>query len=200
MASKKGKHQNTTNMNVKTTHDAFNTSPSLAAHLINLPPPPRYETAGARATRMIIDSASYTTTPGSSPPSEPASHVFSAHDAHGKVPDIAALAEADRMLEHQMDQGGRGQLPVLQVTDDTDCAPSDRTRSRQGQGIIPPYMLHAVAASEAAEPRVRASTEQTLSSLKPATHNHQLKVEEFAPTVAAPAQRQLEDGRWMIGT
>ena len=60
-------------------------------------PYPRYESAGARSTRMIINSASYETTPTDSPPNE-LRHVFSAQDTHHKVPDIGALVEAERAL------------------------------------------------------------------------------------------------------
>jgi hypothetical protein len=175
-------------MDAENTHNHLGATQSLSAHLLNLPPPPRYETAGAQSTRMIIDSASYLTTPCSSPPPEP-SHVFSANDTHRKVPDVAALTEAGHVLEQQMnpnDCAVQAELP--------EHAPIDRIRHLQG--IIPPYMLQAIATSEAAGPQARASAEQTLSSSKPATHNRALK-EDFAPI--APAQRQLKDGRWVIG-
>lgn len=198
--------QNT--MNSKTTHDEFGTTQSLSAHLLNLPPAKRYETAGARSTRMIIDAASYSTTPTDSPPSE-ISHVFSAHDAHRSAPDLAAQTEAGHVLDHQVDQselgtyitsyGAQAEVPTHQVTGEMERAPSDRAWSRQHQGFISPYMLKAIANSEAAGPQARASAEQTLLSSKSATHSRVLK-EDFAPTVpTAPAQRQLKDGRWEIG-
>jgi hypothetical protein len=175
-------------------------SQSLSAHLLNLPPAPRYETAGARSTRMIIDSASYSTTPSCSPPPE-ASQVFSPYDTHRKVPGVAALTEAGHVLEQQMNQNelrhhitssaAQSEVPALQRSVD---APSDRARHRQG--VIPPYMLQAIATSEAAGPQARASAEQTLSSSKPAKHSRASN-EGFAPI--APAQRQLMDGRWIIG-
>jgi hypothetical protein len=177
------------------THNHLGATQSLSAHLLNLPPPPRYETAGARSTRMIIDSASYSTTPCSSPPPEP-SHVFSANDTHRKVPDVAALTEAGHVLEQQMNPNelGRYITSCAVQAELPEHAPIDRTRHLQG--IIPPHMLQAIATSEAAGPRARASAEQTLSSSKPATHNRASK-EDFAPI--APAQRQLKDGRWVIG-
>jgi hypothetical protein len=187
-------------MNAEHSQTDFGATQSLSAHLLNLPPAPRYETAGARSTRMIIDSASYSTTPSCSPPPEP-SHVFSPYDTHRKAPGVAALTEADHVLEKQMNQNELGhyitsspaqsKAPALQISVD---APSDRIRHRQG--VIPPYMLQAIAASGAAGPQARASAEQTLSSLNPAKHNRASN-EDFAPI--APAQRQLMDGRWVIG-
>jgi len=186
-------------MNPENAHDDSGATQSLSAHLLNLPPAPRYETAGALSTRMIIDSASYTTTPSRTPP-EP-SHVFSAYDTHRKVPDVAALTEAGHVLQKQKNQNEVGhyitshpaqaEVPVLQIHSD---AASDRTRHLQG--IIPPYMLQAIAASEAAGAQARASAEQTLSSSKPAKHNRASK-EGLAPI--APAQQQLKDGRWVVG-
>jgi hypothetical protein len=187
-------------MNPENAHDDSGATQSLSAHLLNLPPAPRYETAAARSTRMIIDSASYTTTPSRTPP-EP-SHVFSAYDTHRKVPEVAALTEAGHVLQQQINQNDLGhyvtscpaqvEQPAVQIRND---APSDRTRHRQG--IIPPYMLQAIAASEAAGPQARASAEQTLSSSKTAKRNRASK-EGFAPI--APAQRQLNDGRWVVGS
>jgi hypothetical protein len=60
-------------------------------------PHPHYETAGARSTRMIIDSASYVTTPCDSPPND-LRYVFSDQDTHHKVPSVVALAKADQLL------------------------------------------------------------------------------------------------------
>jgi hypothetical protein len=190
-------------MNAEHAQNNFATTQSLSAHLLNLPPPPRYETAGARSTRMIIDSASYTTTPSCSPPPEP-SHVFSAYDTHRKVPDVASLTEAGHVLEQQMNQNKLGQhitsypahteLPALEISSDKEDTQSDRRPHHQG--IIPPYMLQAIAASEAAGPQARASAEQTLLSSKPAKDNRAWKG-DFSPI--APAQRQLKDGRWIIG-
>jgi hypothetical protein len=185
-------------MNAENMQTGLGATQSLSAHLLNLPPP-RYETASARSTRMIIDSASYTTTPCSSPPSEP-SHVFSAYDTHRKVPDVATLTEAGHMLEQQLDQNKLGryltgcaakaELPALQISNET---PSDQTQ--HCRGIIPPYMLQAIATSEAAGPQARASAEQTLLSSKLAKYNRASE-ELFAPT--APAQRQSKDGKWII--
>lgn len=190
-------------MNAEHGQNDFGATQPLSAHLLNLPPPPRYETAGARSTRMIIDSASYATTPCSSPPSEP-SHVFSAYDSHHKVPDVTALTEEGHVLDQQMNQNdlrhhiascaAQAELPALRISLDKEHAPSNGTRHRQG--IIPPYMLQAIANSEAAEPQARASAEQTLSSSKPATHGPALR-DDYA--LIAPAQRQLRDGRWTIG-
>ena len=175
---------------------------SFSTHLLNLPPPPRYETAGGLSTRMIIDSASYTTTPCSSPPSEP-SHVFSAYDTHHKAPDVAVLAEAGHVLERQMHQNELGHYipssaaqvepPAIQISCNQEQLLDDRGRYRQG--IIPPYMVHVIANSEAAGSQARASAEQTLLSSKSTKHNPALK-EDFMPT--APAQRQLMDGRWTV--
>ena len=171
--------------------DAENSHDNRSSHFLNLPPPSRYETAGARSTRMIIDSASYTTTPCSSPPSEP-SHVFSAYDTHHKIPDAAALTEAGHMLEQQMNQNepGRYIISCAAQAELPEHAPSGR------KGIIPPYMLRAIAASEVAGPQARASAEQTLSSSNPATHN---RASKEALVATAPALRQLEDGRWIVG-
>ncbi len=175
---------------------------SLAAHLLNLPPLQRYETAGGQSTRMIIDSASYTTTPCSSPPPEP-SHVFSAYDTHHKVPDVAVLTAAGHMLDRQMHQNELGyyipnsatqvELPTLQTSGNMEQAPTDPTRHHQG--IVPPYISQMVANSEAAGSQALASAEQTSSSSKLAKHIRAAE-EEFVPT--APAQRQLEDGRWIL--
>lgn len=174
---------------------------SFSTHLLNLPPPPRYETAGGLSTRMIIDSASYTTTPCSSPPSEP-SHVLSAYDTHRRVPDAAVLAEAGHVLERQMHQNELGHYvpssaaqmepPAIQISYNQEQLPNDRGRYRQD--IIPPYMLHVIANSEAAGSQAQASAEQTLLSSKSTKHNP--ASEDFVPT--APAQRQLKDGRWTV--
>lgn len=188
-------------MSTENAYDKLAAAQSLTTHLLSLPPLPRYETAGGRSTRMIIDAASYTTTPCSSPPPEP-SHVFSAYDAHRKVPDVAALTEAGHVLEHQRDQNELGlhntsstakaELVAPQTSNSKEHAPSGQTRHRQF--IIPPYMLQAIAASEAAGSQARASAEQTLLSSKPTTQNRASN-EYFMPT--APAQRQLQDGRWI---
>lgn len=203
MAENEDLQNATSTMDAKNAQNVLDAMQSLSAHLLNLPPPPLYETAGARSTRMIIDSASYTTTPCSSPPLGP-SHVFSASDTHHKVPDVAALIEADHVLEQLMNQNKLGQyitscpaqaeLPAIQISKDTENASGDR--NRHVQGIIPPYILHAIATSEAAGPRARASAEQTILSSGPAKDNRVSK-ENFAST--APAQRQLKDGTWMVG-
>jgi hypothetical protein len=189
-------------MDAKISRDKLAATQSLSAHLLNLPPPRRYETACGQSTRMIIDSASYTTTPCSSPPPEP-SHVFSAYDAHHKAPDVAALTEADHVLEQQMHQNEMGhyitrnsaqpETSALQISNSKEHTPNDRTQHHQG--IIPPYVLEAIATSEAAGPQARASAEQTLLTSKAITHDRASK-EVFVPT--APAQRQLKDGRWTV--
>jgi hypothetical protein len=189
-------------MDTKISRDKLTATQSLSTHLLNLPPPRRYETACGQSTRMIIDSASYTTTPCSSPPPEP-SHIFSAYDAHHKVPDAAALTEADHVLEQQMHQNEIGQnitrnsaqleTSTLHISNSKEHTPSDRTHHHQG--IIPPYMLEAIATSEAVGPRARASAEQTLLTSKVIARDRASK-EVFVPT--APAQRQLKDGRWTI--
>ena len=188
-------------MDPESTHGDSGATQSLSAHLLNLPPPPRFETAGALSTRMIIDSASYTTTPSRSPPFEP-SHVFSAYDTHRKVPDVATLTEAGHVLDHQVNQNELGSyisscaaqtgLPTLQISDDVS---SDRTWQYR-PGIIPPYMLQAIATANAAGAQARASAEQTLSSSQPARHSC-APIDDFAPV--APAQRQLMDGTWTVG-
>ncbi|RFU24555.1 hypothetical protein B7463_g11783, partial [Scytalidium lignicola] len=67
---------------------------------------PQFQTAGARSTRMIIESASYETTPSESPPNE--YHcVFNAQDCHHNVPPVAALAAIDQSLSAYSHNGAR---------------------------------------------------------------------------------------------
>ena len=115
-------------MNAESVQIGPGATQSLSAHLLNLPPLPRYETASARITRMIIDSASYTTSLCSCRPSEP-SHVFSVNDTHRKVSDVATLTEAGHVLEQQIGQNELGryitscaanaELPALQISNET---------------------------------------------------------------------------------
>jgi hypothetical protein len=179
-----------------------NATQSLSNRFLNLPPAPRYETAGGLSTRMIIESASYTTTPRSSPPPEP-SHVYSANDNHHRVPGVAALTEANHLLERQLHQGEIGhyaashkiqaQPPNLEIGQNKDGALNNRIQ--HSQGIVPSYMLHAIATSEVAGLQARTSAEQTLLSSKTVRHEHASK---GAFVLTAPSQRQLEDGRWIV--
>jgi hypothetical protein len=177
--ARKSKHQiNESTMDTEKDQNVPGTTQSLSERLLHLSPPPQYQTAGAQSTRMIIDSASYTTTPCSSPPNE-TSHVFSANDAHHKVPDDVALAEADNVLRQQIKQDEPATLqsktpakPDRSVIQRSIIEPGRATGDRNShkQGIIPPYMLQAIARSEAAGDQARASAEQTLLSSKSMTH------------------------------
>jgi hypothetical protein len=165
--SRKRKHQiGKITMDTGKAQNVSGTAQHLPSLLPNPWTPPQYETAGARSSRMIIDSASYNTTPSSSPPNE-RSHVFSAHDCHHKAPDAAALAEADRLqqLLRQQElkcQADSGPAMVPGTKEEN----VHRERRPFPQGIVPPYMLQAIANSEAAGPQARASAEQTLLSSK----------------------------------
>ncbi len=86
---------------------ASNPTHQLSTHMPSMPidpdiqnsflSPQRYETAGGRSTRQLIDSASYNTTPSSSPPNE-LLHVLSAQDCHHAELSVAAFADADHAV------------------------------------------------------------------------------------------------------
>lgn len=92
---------------------------------------PRYDTAGARSTRMVIDSASYETTPTESPPNEYRC-VFNARDCHRNVPTIEALAAVERSLSanttHGQSKHGHAKLQ------DTTTEDRDKDISSLGTG------------------------------------------------------------------
>jgi hypothetical protein len=141
------------------------------------------ETAAARSTRMIIESASYETTPCSSPPDE-LRHVFSAKDNHHKVPDVATQTEADRVLQEQLRQQEVGNR-AHRSTDGGEVP-----RKHDHQSIIPPYMLQAISGSEAAGPQARASASQTLASSK---YGEDTRAAHGVSTQAAPLPHQNSD-------
>ncbi|RFU27774.1 hypothetical protein B7463_g8559, partial [Scytalidium lignicola] len=75
---------------------------------------PQYQTAGARSTRMIIESASYETTPTESPPDE--YHcVFNAQDCHHSVPSVDTLAAVDQSLSAEYLHNGITHGPSIHV-------------------------------------------------------------------------------------
>jgi hypothetical protein len=138
--------------------------------------PSQYETAGGQSTRMIIDSASYSTTPCDSPPNE-LRHVFSAGDSHRKEPDVTALTEAEHSLREKTQmrpiegegRGGRSNnyeqaLALNSMNGDRKEGGLPKHHGRYGMGFVPPYILDAVAKSEVAEPQTRESARQTLAS------------------------------------
>lgn len=59
--------------------------------------------AASRSTRMIIETASYSTTPSYTPPSG-ASHTFSATDHHNALPTVEALEAAAQALERSLQE------------------------------------------------------------------------------------------------
>lgn len=142
--------------------------------MLSVPPVPRCETAGGRSTRMIIDSASYVTTPSTSPPNE-LRHIFSSHDTHHKIPDIEALTEIDQVLRQQLEQRETGShLNGNLAPAGAEGMPAQKSNKEanttQGpgrQGIIPPHMLESISKSEAASARSRESAKQTLLSSMP---------------------------------
>ncbi|KAH8817287.1 hypothetical protein F5884DRAFT_853710 [Xylogone sp. PMI_703] len=77
---------------------------------------PQYQTAGARSTRMIIESASYETTPTESPPDE--YHcVFSAQDCHHSVPSVETLAAIEQSLSAENGYKGMRHSPLIHATE-----------------------------------------------------------------------------------
>jgi hypothetical protein len=74
--------------------------PQLLLHRIEdikYRPPQQYESAGARASRMVIELSSYQTTPCSSPPNEfcdPGPNVESVVVADGKLQDTLGEGRA----------------------------------------------------------------------------------------------------------
>jgi hypothetical protein len=159
------------------------TDPNIQTSFLS---PQRYETAGGLSTRQIIDSASYNTTPTSSPPNE-LSYVFSARDSHRAEPSVAALADADRAVLEKSAQpmrrnssGGNYVQAQLLAEEEARKRSLDEGRRGEGEGmgkgergseharaphgIIPPYMLKSIAASEKAGPQARESARQTLAS------------------------------------
>jgi hypothetical protein len=163
--------------------------PSMTDIQPSLLSPQRHETEGGLSTRQIIDSASYNTTPADSPPNE-FSDVFSAQDSHRAEPSAAALADADRAILEKTAQPMRRNSSsgnYVHALQDARKRSLDRERGeekgkeereRQGHnanehvhehahaphGIIPPYMLKSIAASEKAGRQARESARQTLAS------------------------------------
>lgn len=89
--------------------------------------PHQYLTAGALATRHILDNASYSTTPSRSPPNE-RSAIFSEKDKHRGLPDPEAIARADEQLETLRKRNSEGGSKVEEVKASTGGEEEGRKR------------------------------------------------------------------------